>query len=186
MWVFWFLAAALGIVVGFTAALLVLPRRWDSGSWEALGTWVSAVLSAAILVVLAIRPEKLARAQADGQAEHEANLIECGAAAAKADVLDKDDHGNPEMVLVREIVFFAQNNSNHIITGVSCHVPLHGIGSIGMPNAIPRRQAAEQISVPKAFMTDPNLREINESAEFRFTLGGLRWSKRHQGFAIRN
>src|SRR5215207_9814669 len=50
---------------------------------------------------------------------------------------------------------------------VSCRVPLLGNGPIEMPDALPRRQAAEQIRVPEPFQVDENLRGVNESAEFQ-------------------
>jgi hypothetical protein len=55
---------------------------------------------------------------------------------------------------------------------------LHGIGLIKMPDATRRRQSAEQIRVAEPFKADDNLREVNENAEFRFSLDGHAWSKK--------
>jgi hypothetical protein len=51
----------LGLVVGFLVGARVRLWPWEAGWFEAAGTWVSAGLSAAILVWLAYRSEKQAK-----------------------------------------------------------------------------------------------------------------------------
>jgi hypothetical protein len=74
-----------GLIVGFLVGARVRLWPWRADWFEATGVWVSAALSAAILVWLALRSEKLAQAQAEEQARHEADLIECAAVVAQGD-----------------------------------------------------------------------------------------------------
>ena len=67
VWLFLVLVGLLGLVVGFTAALLLLPRSLSAPGLEAVGTWFSAALSAAILVVLAYRSERFTKALEDSR-----------------------------------------------------------------------------------------------------------------------
>jgi hypothetical protein len=182
-----------GVLAGVVIGLLFGRFRAD---WvEAVGTWFSGfvALFAVILAWIAFKSEEFTRVRqylrqmedADearrverARLQSEADLIECGAALAKG---EKAESG---AVLVQEIVFFIQNNSEHVVTRVNCRVQLLGIDSIEMPDALPRRQAPKQIPV-SPFKTDENFREVSESAEFTFTLGDVRWSKRPERSAIR-
>jgi len=70
MWIV--VVGLVGLVVGFlVGARLRLWPQWDANWTEAAGTWVSAGLSAAILVWLAVRSEKQAKELEDARQARE-------------------------------------------------------------------------------------------------------------------
>jgi hypothetical protein len=202
------LVGLLGLVVGLTIGFtLGLSRRKVDAVWlEAVGTWFGAgvTLTAVILATIAFFSEEFARRRehrrqqvADLEA-WEANMrqqvADLEAKVGKEDMLQREanlvfcdahpstSHGTSAgKIIVDQLEVAVVNRSSHVITGLACHVPLGGIGWIDLREALgPEEPSARQIiQPPTALEVNADFGDLRGSAEFKFSLAGVSWSKRH-------
>ena len=167
----WVVVAGLvGLVVGFLVGAHVRLWPWQAAWFEAAGTWVSAGLSAAILVWLAVRAEKHAKElEAARQARDEelavrseklAKELEATRQArdedetrrrekAEADgvvceTYPTDSHSEDGMIVTTVVVVVVKNHTAGVLRKLTCHVPFGGIGSVKLADAVHARRGAYQ------------------------------------------
>jgi hypothetical protein len=176
-----------GFVLGFLVGWRARLWPWEAAWAEAAGTWVSAGLSAAILVWLASRSEKQAkeleatRQARDDEESYRRKTVEASQVICKA--WSTDSHEKDGALFARLIVAAVTNLSEGVVTNLTCQVHLDGgIGPVelGGGAAIAQGKGGQwdlpPLSEPIRHNEDD--REVHEGVVFEFSLNGVRWSRR--------
>jgi hypothetical protein len=172
-----------GFLVGWRARLWPLEAAWV----EAAGTWVSAGLSAAILVWLASRSEKQAkkleatRQVRDDEKARQREKVEASQVICKA--WSTASHQENGALFASQIVVAVTNLSEGVVTNLTCQVHLDGgIGPVELGGGGPLAQGKEdQWDLPplsEPIMHNKDDREVHEGVVFRFLLNDAWWSRR--------
>jgi hypothetical protein len=197
-----------GLVAGFlVGARLRLWPPWDASWTEAAGTWVSAGLSATILVWLASRSQKQAReletarqAREDelaSRSEKQAKDLEATRQAREDEELSRrktveasqviceawstDSYEEDGALFTRLIVVALNNHSEGVVTNLTCQVNLDGgIGPIELVGDIAAGKERQWDLPPlsEPIRHNKDDREVHAGVVFEFSLNGERWSRR--------
>jgi hypothetical protein len=183
--------ALTSFVVGLTVGLLLRPV--PAGRFEAVGTWVGALvgMTALILAVLAFRwsedfmrlMEHSRREQAEDHAkrlEHARLQREADRVVCQARYIGGTVSREPGMVLAEDIEVQASNNSSQAISEVYWRMPQLGGGWFWLSDVIaPGQREGRRLTASFPFKAREDQRELNRDAEFTFSLGGVRWSAQY-------
>jgi hypothetical protein len=180
----------LGLIIGFAVSLW---KRTSDPAWlEAVGTWVGAgvTMLAVILAVIVFFSEDFARRREDrrkfeaaeharqaerAQLQQQADQVVCDARYSTSSEIGRSGFTN---VIQMEVE--VTNASDYPVRYVTCRIPQIGDEPIKLWDLLqsPDRQR-RAIDVPKPFLVHEDHREIRESAEFTFSLGGVTWVGRY-------
>jgi hypothetical protein len=196
------------LVVGFLVGARVRLWPWRADWFEAVGVWVSAGLSAAILVWLAVRSEKQAseleterRAReeelasrsekqakeldAARQARHDEEsrrreMVEASQVICRA--WSTDSYEEDGTLFARAIVVAVTNLSEGVVTNLTCQVYLDGgIGPVDLGGGgviAPGKGGEWPLPASKPIRHRKDDRDVHEGVVFEFSLNGVRWSRR--------
>jgi hypothetical protein len=148
------------------------------------GTWVSAGLSAAILVWLAVRSEKQAKVQeATRQAREEDEAMRRERAVANqvaCDAYPTGGHSEGGVVIsATGIVLTVNDHTGVVVNKLTCDVPFGGIGSVDLADAVTPDDGPVKREFParEPIEFTRGGREVRESVVFAFSLNGVPWSR---------
>jgi hypothetical protein len=173
------------LVVGFLVGAHVRLWPWRADWFEAAGTWVSAGLSAAILVWLAVRSEKQAkeleatRQARDDEETRRREKVEASQVSCRA--WSTDSNKEDGALFARAIVVTVNNHSEHVVEKLTCQVNLDGgIGPVDLTQTLAPDEGERQWTLPASKPIKHSLddHEVHEGVVFEFVLNGVPWSRR--------
>jgi hypothetical protein len=173
------------LVVGFLLGARVRLWPWRADWFEAAGTWVSAGLSAAILVWLAVRSEKQAKElEASRQARDDEEARQCEKVEASQVICkawSTDSHEEDGELFAGAIVVAVNNHREGLVTNLKCQVHLDGgIGLAPLTDALTPGEGESQWTLPASepIRHSKDDHEVHEGVVFRFLLNDAWWSRR--------
>jgi hypothetical protein len=152
-----------------------------------LGGLVAA--TAVTLAVVAFRSEEFARrldqarANRDERAklQQEADLVICRANWSVGNQVE------PGIELAKQLTVHAKNGRGYMVTNMTCRIPQIGGERIKLADLLPPAEVAVlTLDLASPFRVSEDNRELYESAEFEFSLGGVKWSGRYAQSAARS
>jgi len=175
-----------GLVVGFlVGARLRLWPPWDANWTEAAGTWVSAGLSAAILVWLAVRSEEQAKEQEAARQARDDEEISWRKKVEASQVICRawstDSYEEDGALFAGAIVVTVNNHSEHVVEKLKCQVHLDGgIGPVDLTQTLAPGEGERQwtLTASKPIRHSRDDHEVHEGVVFEFVLNGVPWSRR--------
>jgi len=152
----------------------LVVRPIDANWIEAAGTWFVGLVGVVALVVLAFWSKESERRQEQERLQLEANNVFCDVRLVGTHLADS------QIVIVDQLEVEVINYSRRVISGIFYDVPLPGFDSpLLLREALgPGEQATQTHAVRSPFDEDKDNRHL-VSAEFRFSLDGVAWSKRY-------
>ena len=192
------LVGLLGVVVGFTAALLMLKWPWSDGWFEAIGTWFGGLVTAVavIVAVVAYRSEDQARKRTyrrEREAIEQARRDEQERLKVAADQVLCDPRppvslrgSVPGMVLVPEFQFDVHNTSDRVVTDLVCELHFRGLEWREESKTLePGQRFTKVRGLDYPYEVHQNWEEILAGAKFTYWLDETRWSGRFRQPATR-